>query len=150
MVELALDRCRTAALVVSVEPCLSPVTAGCHGPWRNGDRDLDGRAMAGRDSARPRSLADEDRDDERAREAAQPKVAPVPSMTPEETDAALAFLKDAKLAERIVGDFERVGLVGEPRNALVAYLACISRKLAAPLAVLIQSTSAAGKSANRR
>ena len=84
--------------------------------------------------------------DERAREAEQPKVAPVPSMTPEETEAALAFLKDAKLAERIVSDFERVGLVGEPSNALVAYLACISRKLAAPLAVLIQSTSAAGKS----
>ena len=28
----------------------------------------------------------------------------------------------------------------------MAYLACISRKLASPLAVLIQSTSAAGKS----
>jgi hypothetical protein len=84
--------------------------------------------------------------DERAREAEQPKVTPVPSMTREETDAALAFLKDPKLTERIVADFERVGLVGEPSNALVAYLACISRKLAASLAVLIQSTSAAGKS----
>ena len=84
--------------------------------------------------------------DERAREAEQPKVTPVPSMTREESDAALAFLKDDKLVERIVADFERVGLVGEPSNALVAYLACISRKLAAPLAVLIQSTSAAGKS----
>jgi len=84
--------------------------------------------------------------DERAREAEQPKVAPLPSMTREETDAALAFLQDPTLAERIVADFERVGLVGEPSNALVAYLACISRKLTAPLAVLIQSTSAAGKS----
>jgi DNA primase len=84
--------------------------------------------------------------DERAREAEQPKVAPLPSMTREETDAALAFLKDPTLTSRIVADFERVGLVGEPSNALVAYLACVSRKLAAPLAVLIQSTSAAGKS----
>jgi hypothetical protein len=84
--------------------------------------------------------------DERARAAEQPQVTPVPSMTREETDAALAFLKDPRLTERIVADFERVGLVGEPCNALVAYLACISRKLAAPLAVLIQSTSAAGKS----
>jgi DNA primase len=84
--------------------------------------------------------------DERAREAEQPKIAPVPAMTREETDAALAFLRDPKLTSRIVEDFERVGLVGEPSNALVAYLACISRKLAAPLAVLIQSTSAAGKS----
>ena len=84
--------------------------------------------------------------DERAREAEQPKVAPPPSMTREETAAALAFLKDLKLTERIIADFERIGLVGEPSNALVAYLACLSRKLAAPLAVLIQSTSAAGKS----
>ena len=36
--------------------------------------------------------------------------------------------------------------MGEPANALAAYLACVSRKLIAPLAVLIQSTSAAGKS----
>lgn len=50
------------------------------------------------------------------------------------------------LIERIVADVERVGLVGEPANALVAYLACVSRKLSHPLAVLIQSTSAAGKS----
>jgi DNA primase len=84
--------------------------------------------------------------DERAREAEQPKLPPLPSMTQQEMEAALAFLKDPKLAERIVADFERVGLVGEPSNALVSYLACISRKLASPLAVLIQSTSAAGKS----
>jgi DNA primase len=67
-------------------------------------------------------------------------------MTQQEHQAALAFLTDPALADRIVADFERVGLVGEPSNALVAYLACISRKLKAPLAVLIQSTSAAGKS----
>jgi DNA primase/post-segregation antitoxin (ccd killing protein) len=84
--------------------------------------------------------------DERARQAEQPKVAPLPSMTQEEQQAALAFLKDPALTDRIVTDFERVGLVGEPSNALVAYLACVSRKLASPLAVLIQSTSAAGKS----
>lgn len=84
--------------------------------------------------------------DERAKAAASPGVTPLPSMTSEETAAALAFLRDTQLIERTVSDFERVGLVGEPSNALVAYLACISRKLASPLAVLIQSTSAAGKS----
>jgi DNA primase/post-segregation antitoxin (ccd killing protein) len=84
--------------------------------------------------------------DERARAAEQPSVAPLPAMSADEAAAALAFLRDEKLIERIAGDFERVGLVGEPSNALVAYLACISRKLASPLAVLIQSTSAAGKS----
>jgi DNA primase catalytic core len=84
--------------------------------------------------------------DERAKAAERSEVAPPAAMTPEETAAALAFLRDCRLLERIVEDFERVGLVGEPSNALVAYLACVSRKLHAPLAVLIQSTSAAGKS----
>jgi post-segregation antitoxin (ccd killing protein) len=84
--------------------------------------------------------------DERAKAAESPSVAPLPAMTPEESAAALTFLRDPKLLSRIVEGFERVGLVGEPANALVAYLACISRKLASPLAVLIQSTSAAGKS----
>ena len=84
--------------------------------------------------------------DERARAAEAPSVAPLSAMSAEESAEALAFLSDPKLIERIAGDFERVGLVGEPSNALVAYLACVSRKLASPLAVLIQSTSAAGKS----
>ena len=84
--------------------------------------------------------------DERARAAEAPSVAPLPAISAEETVEALTFLRDERLIERIAGDFERVGLVGEPSNALVAYLACVSRKLASPLAVLIQSTSAAGKS----
>jgi DNA primase len=83
--------------------------------------------------------------EERAKAAESPVVAPV-AMTAAQTQEALAFLRDEALIERIMADVERVGLVGEPHNALVAYLACISRKLRAPLAVLIQSTSAAGKS----
>jgi hypothetical protein len=61
-------------------------------------------------------------------------------------DAAMALLRDPKLVERIVADVEAIGVVGEASNALVGYLACVSRKLDRPLAVLIQSTSAAGKS----
>jgi post-segregation antitoxin (ccd killing protein) len=38
-------------------------------------------------------------------------------------------------------------LVGEPTNALMGYLAAVSRKLKSPLAIIVQSTSAAGKSA---
>jgi DNA primase len=83
--------------------------------------------------------------EERAKAAESPVVAPA-AMTAAQTQDALAFLRDENLIERITADVERVGLVGEPHNALVAYLACISRKLSAPLAVLIQSTSAAGKS----
>jgi hypothetical protein len=83
--------------------------------------------------------------EERAKAAESPVVAPA-AMTAAQTQEALAFLRDPNLIERIMADVERVGLVGEPHNALVGYLACISRKLSAPLAVLIQSTSAAGKS----
>jgi DNA primase len=83
--------------------------------------------------------------EERAKAAESPVPAPA-AMTAAQTQEALAFLRDEHLIERIIADVERVGLVGEPHNALVAYLACISRKLSAPLAVLIQSTSAAGKS----
>lgn len=62
-------------------------------------------------------------------------------------DAALSFLRDPALVDRLVADFDRTGLVGEPTNALVGYLAAISRKLTTPLAIIVQSTSAAGKSA---
>jgi len=68
------------------------------------------------------------------------------ALSPEQQSAALALLQAPNLVERIVADFEYTGLVGEPTNALVAYLACVSRKLKQPLAILIQSTSAAGKS----
>ena len=84
--------------------------------------------------------------DERAKAAQSPGVTPPAAMTAEQSAAALTWLKSSQLIERIMADVESVGLVGEPSNALVAYLACVSRKLKSPLAVLIQSTSAAGKS----
>ncbi len=59
---------------------------------------------------------------------------------------ALQLLKSPDLTERIIADFSRCGIVGEGGNALVGYLAAISRKLDRPLALLIQSTCAAGKS----
>jgi DNA primase len=59
---------------------------------------------------------------------------------------AMAWLSSADLTGRIVADFSRCGIVGEGSNALVGYLCAISRKLDRPLALLIQSTSAAGKS----
>ena len=63
-----------------------------------------------------------------------------------EREAALALLQDPKLLDRILADFERCGVVGEENNKLVGYLGAVSRKLDKPLAVIIQSTSAAGKS----
>jgi hypothetical protein len=63
-----------------------------------------------------------------------------------EREAALELLKSPDLLTRIAADFAACGIVGERANALVGYLAAVSRKLDRPLALLIQSTSAAGKS----
>jgi DNA primase len=61
--------------------------------------------------------------------------------------AALNWLRSPDLMGAIAADIAASGVVGEAENALTVYLACLSRKLDRPLAVLIQSTSAAGKSA---
>ncbi len=70
-----------------------------------------------------------------------------PGMSAEEREAALALLRDPRLLDRILADFAACGVVGEETNKLVGYLAAVSRKLDAPLAVIVQSTSAAGKTA---
>jgi CHC2 zinc finger/Toprim-like len=70
----------------------------------------------------------------------------VPAMTEPARNAALGLLRDPHLADRIVEDLGACGLVGEENNKLLAYLAATSRLLERPLAVIIQSTSAAGKS----
>lgn len=81
------------------------------------------------------------------RGALQPDPASeAPVLTEAEEAAGLALLRDPALAERIASDVEAIGVVGEGVNALVGYLAMVSRLLAKPLAILIQSTSAAGKS----
>ena len=68
------------------------------------------------------------------------------TLTESERDEALALLHDPDLLDRVLNDFDRCGVVGEHTNKLVGYLAAGSRKLDRPLAVMIQSTSAAGKS----
>ena len=70
-----------------------------------------------------------------------------PKLTEAERVAALELLRDPKLLDRILADFAACGVVGEETNKLVGYLAAVSRKLAQPLAVIVQSTSAAGKTA---
>ncbi|EBX8168040.1 DNA primase [Salmonella enterica subsp. enterica serovar Glostrup] len=69
-----------------------------------------------------------------------------PEMTPEDREAALELLRSPDLAGRIAADMAACGVVGESTNLTAAYLAAVSRKLEKPLAVLIQSSSAAGKS----
>jgi DNA primase catalytic core len=68
------------------------------------------------------------------------------AMPAEEQQEALALLKDPQLLDRLLADFTRCGVVGEESNKLIGYLAATSRKLDAPLAVMVQSSSAAGKS----
>ncbi|WP_082280787.1 CHC2 zinc finger domain-containing protein [Leptospira kirschneri] len=67
-------------------------------------------------------------------------------LSSQETEEALRYLQDPKLVFRILEDFERIGLVGERANSLLGYLACITRRTENPLAVIIQSSSSAGKS----
>ena len=64
----------------------------------------------------------------------------------EQRTAAMELLQDPRLMERILADFTRCGVVGEETNKKVAYLAAVSRLMDAPLAVIVQSSSAAGKS----
>jgi len=68
------------------------------------------------------------------------------TIAPEESEEALALLKDPKLLDHILADFAHCGVVGEETNKLIGYLAATSRKLESPLAVMVQSSSAAGKS----
>jgi DNA primase catalytic core len=76
----------------------------------------------------------------------EPKTKTI-SLSDEENQVALTLLKSPDLLKRIQADFRQCGIVGEDTNTLTGYLACVSRKLDKPLAILIQSTSAAGKSA---
>ena len=67
-------------------------------------------------------------------------------ITPDERQAAIEWLKQPDLIQALTSDIAGTGLIGETNNALIAYLAATSRKLPDPLSVLIQSSSAAGKS----
>ncbi len=91
-------------------------------------------------------LTCEQRQDQLIRAALTPKPTTV-ELNDAERTAALELLTDPHLLDRIVADVARCGLVGETTNTLVGYLAAVSRKLDEPLAVLIQSASAAGKTA---
>jgi DNA primase catalytic core len=79
--------------------------------------------------------------------AASAPKASGPAISAADEAEAMAWLTAPNLMDRIATDIAALGVVGEAENAAVTYLAALSRKLDRPLAVLIQSTSAAGKSA---
>jgi DNA primase catalytic core len=88
----------------------------------------------------------EELQDEQIRSALEPKSEAV-ELADEEKAEALALLRSPELLARILEDFERCGVVGEETNKLMGYLAATSRLLERPLAVVVQSSSSAGKSA---
>jgi DNA primase catalytic core len=147
-VQQAVDERRPVAALhvdsVDLYSARSRTVFAAHAAAELGGRDTD---VLQRELARELGrvlLAVEQAIEQREREASAPKQV-VPSMTEAEHDAALAWLKAPNLLQRIAADFDACGLVGEATNKLTAYLACVSRLLANPLAVLVQSSSSAGK-----
>jgi DNA primase catalytic core len=87
----------------------------------------------------------EELQDEQIKKALEPEKKEI-EIGPEERAEALALLRDPRLLERIIEDFALCGVVGEETNKLVGYLGVVSRHLESPLAIIVQSSSAAGKS----
>jgi hypothetical protein len=83
--------------------------------------------------------------EQRIAESCVPKVKVV-KLSEKETEEAIAFWKSADLFTRIADDYTRCGLVGELTNKIATYIGSTSRLLERPLAIIIQSSSAAGKS----
>jgi DNA primase catalytic core len=87
----------------------------------------------------------EELQDDQIKQTLAPKEEAV-AISDEDLAEAMELLRDPKLLDRIVEDFARCGVVGEETNKLVGYLGVVSRHLDSPLAVIVQSSSAAGKS----
>jgi DNA primase len=88
----------------------------------------------------------EELQEQQIKNALEPKPEEI-TLDEDERTAAMELLRDPRLLDRILADFERCGMVGEETNKLVSYLAVTSRLLESPLAILVQSSSAAGKTA---
>lgn len=84
--------------------------------------------------------------DAQIKKTLEPAAPAAVTISDDDRDAALALLHSPTLMEDILEDFDTCGVVGERTNKLIGYLAAVSRKLAGPLAVVVQSASAAGKS----
>jgi DNA primase catalytic core len=78
---------------------------------------------------------------------AKPKEKDDPSaMSQGEREEALVLLKDPRLLDRVLEDFEKLGCVGERKSLALGYLSTISRLLDKPLGLMILARSGAGKS----
>jgi DNA primase catalytic core len=88
----------------------------------------------------------EELQDQQIKNALDPQPEEI-TLDDDERAAAMNLLCDPRLLDRILADFEHCGIVGEETNKLVSYLAVISRLLESPLAILVQASTAAGKTA---
>lgn len=77
----------------------------------------------------------------------RPFVAKPPPLTEADREKAHRFLKSTTLLDAIEEDLSGLGYVGEGANKKLVYLIGISRKLPAPLAGILRSSSGSGKSA---
>jgi DNA primase catalytic core len=73
------------------------------------------------------------------------KASSVVRLSEAERAEALAWLTAPDLVGRLRAAFHKAGIIGEENNTLLAYLAGVSRLLERPLAIIVQSASAAGK-----
>jgi hypothetical protein len=89
--------------------------------------------------------------EERARaeleEADRPVFAKPAALSEEERREALAYLARGDLLDAIERDLTALGYIGESQAKKLAFLVSISRKLPAPLAAILRSSSGSGKSA---
>ena len=78
---------------------------------------------------------------------AAPTPPPSLEMSASDRDEAMVLLLRSDLLDVIAADMEAIGYVGERVNKQLGYLVAVSRKLGAPLSMIITSQSGSGKSA---
>jgi len=81
----------------------------------------------------------------RLKAQAEPKKTATPDLSAELRAQALALLRAPNLWDLIAEHAAACGIAGERVNVLLGYLGAVSRLLDRPLAIIIQSSSAAGK-----
>lgn len=67
-------------------------------------------------------------------------------LTEKEKSQAIELLQSPNLMDRITQDFRKCGMVGEELNSQIAYICATSRLMEDPIPLIIQASSAAGKS----
>jgi DNA primase len=67
------------------------------------------------------------------------------TLTPEERNKAIAFLKQEKVIKKLNELLSKTGIVGEERNRIFLFLIALSYKMKDPLHALVQGSSGSGK-----